>query len=575
MAGTSFKWMRIPQIGRNARRFFQILGVLRKHGFGELLYRMGLAGLWTRAKYRLTFGRFGAASVKLLRTEERIRLAFEDLGPTYIKFGQILATRPDLVPMSLIQELRKLQDQVPSFDPALAKKMIEDEIGAKVEEVFAEFDEKPLAAASIAQVHRARLKNGDDVVVKVQRPNLRRIIDVDLDLLRVLAEFVEARIPELRRWQPVAIVDEFDKSIHKEIDFEREAHNIKKFARNFADDDSIYVPRVYDDLTTEKVLTLEFIHGIKMDSEEIFKRKDLDRELIAKNGIRFTLTQTFVHGFFHADPHPGNIFIMPGNVICLIDFGMMGLLDQERIDDLIGFLVSVLTQNEDRMIRLFLKQGLIDENVNVKALKLDIHDLVDRYMGMEIMRIDVGRYIQQLFDVITRHKIVMPADLLLMGKALATIDGIARDIYPELDPIQAIRPYILQIYFRRLADPAYHARETMQAIDEAIYFLQRLPRDLRIITKRLREGEFRLKYDLDGPGYDRFLSERARATNRVSAAVMVVGLFLGGSYLIVNPAQGAVIWGLQLTSWLGVLAFLASVFYGLGFFFGLWRSGGQ
>jgi ubiquinone biosynthesis protein len=569
------KVTRLPQTVRNAARLWVILRVLTKHGFGEIVSQLQLVELPQRVMSRVTFGRYGKKQAQHLRWQERVRLVFEELGSTFIKFGQILATRPDLVPMSLIHELRKLQDRVPPFDPAQAKKTVEEEIGAPVGEVFAEFEEKPLAAASIAQVHRARLKNGDEVVVKVQRPGLRALIDTDLDLLHVLAELVEERIPDARRWQPVKIVEEFDKSIHKEIDFGREAHNIKKFAKNFAGDPSVYAPRVYDDLSTARILTMEFIHGIKMNSDEIFKRQDLDRELIAKNGIRFTLTQTFVHGFFHADPHPGNIFIMPGNVICLIDFGMMGRLDQERIDDLLGFLVAVLTQNPERMIRQFQKQGLVDETVDTRAMQSEISDLMDRYLGMEIMKIDVALYIQELFDIITRFKIVLPADLLLMGKSLATIDGVARDIYPELDPLSAIRPYILQIYFRRLADPEFYTRETMRALEEGVYFLQKLPKDLRIIMAKLREGEFRVRMMPDGPSWDRYLRDQNRSANRLAAAVLMVGLIGAASYLCTHAHMAATQRGADTLLALGIAGFVTAALFGIGFLYGLLRSGGQ
>jgi len=576
---TGFTIARLPRTLRNLQRIREIVAVIIKYGFDDVVFRLGLTGLWERTKYRLTFGRFGLEDVQKRSTEERIRLALEDLGPTYIKFGQILATRPDLVPMSLIHELRKLQDRVPPFGSADAKRTIEEDLGCRIDEVFAEFDDRPLAAASIAQVHRARLKAGDEVAVKVQRPNLRKIIDTDLELLRLLAELAEDRIPELKRWQPVAVVEEFDKSIHKEIDFEREAHNVKKFKKNFEGDAQVYAPRVYEDLSTDKVLTLEFIRGVKMTSEEIFTREDLDREAIARAGIRITLTQTFVHGFFHADPHPGNIFVMPGNIICLLDFGMMGILDQERIDDLLGFLVALLTKNVDRMLRLFLKQGLISEATNLRALKSEIYDLIDRYYEMEIMKVDVARYIGELFDIITRHRIILPPDLLLMGKALATIDGIARDIYPELDPISAIRPQILQIYFQRLADPTYHSRDTVRALEEGVYFLQRLPRDLRVLTTKLRDGEFQVKYVPDGPGFDRCLLERSRSGNRLAAAVLIVGMFAASGYLLVNAAamriaEPAATLPSVLTG-LGIWGLVVSALFGLGFLIGVLRSGGQ
>jgi len=580
----AIKLTRLPQTARNLTRLYEILRILGRHGFGDVIGRVGLEDYWTQLKKSVTFGRTEAlpTAVEQLRWEERIRMAFEELGSTYIKFGQILATRPDLVPMTLIHELRKLQDRVPPFDPAEARKIVESEIGAPITDVFAEFSEKPIAAASIAQVHKGKLKNGDEVVVKVQRPGLNDLITNDLDLLHILAELIEENLPELKRWQPVAIVEEFDKSIHKEIDFGREAHNIRRFAKNFAGDPDIYVPRVYDDLSTERVLTLEFIHGIKANADELFTRADLDRKKIAENGIRVTLTQVFVHGFFHADPHPGNIFIMKNGIICPIDFGMMGVLDQERIDDLLGFLVSLLTNNPERMIRQFQKQGIIDEYVDARAMRGDIADLMDRYLGMEVSKIDVALYIQQLFDLITRYRVALPSDLLLMGKSLATIDGIARDIYPELDPLQSIKPHILQIYMARLTDPDFYTRETKRAVEEGIFFLQRLPRDLRIITSKLRDGKLSVKLDPDGLGFEKMIKEQNRAANRQSVAVIIVGFLGVGAYMVATAysptfydgaTQSLSHVGRSLFT-LGVIAGAIGSLSGLGYLYGYLRTGG-
>lgn len=535
------KITRLPRTIRNLSRLYEILKVVAKHGFDDVAGRLDIGGSWRSFKHRVSFGRLGGQAdeeIERYTTEERIRRVLEELGSTYVKLGQILATRPDLIPMSLIHELRKLQDDVPAFDPNAARQTVEEELGAGVDELFSSFEPEPLAAASIAQVHRATLKSGDEVVVKVQRPGLRQKIRADLDLLHLIAELAEERIPELRRWQPTAIVAEFDKSIHREIDFGREAHNIRKFAKNFEGDPGIYAPRVYDDLSTERVLTMEFIKGVKMTSEGIASREGaLDRETVARTGIRCILRQVFVHGFFHADPHPGNVFVMDGNVVCLLDFGMMGQLDQERIDDLLAFLVAVLTNNPERMIRLFVRQGLVDERVDDRALRGDIADLMDRYLGVQVQNIDVATYIQQLFEIITRYRIVLPADLLLMGKSLATIDGIARDVYPELDPLSAIRPQILSIYFRRLTDPDFYMRDTRRAIEDAALLLQRLPREARVAMEKLRRGELTVRVDPRGPAFDAMVTSRNRSLNRLAAAIAIVGLAAVSSYLMVSTVS--------------------------------------
>jgi ubiquinone biosynthesis protein len=559
---------RLPSTIRNVGRMYDILKVVARHGFGDVVARTGLEGAWGGFKRRVSFGRWGGATVPVERfsVEERIRMIIEELGPTYIKFGQILATRPDLIPMSLIHELRKLQDDVPPFDPAVARATVEEELGTPIESLFTSFEEQPLAAASIAQVHRAELAGGEQVVIKIQRPNLRQVLVRDLDLLRQLATLLE-KDPEVRRWQPLALVDEFEKSISKEIDFGRELHNIKKFAGIFAGDPTVYVPRAYDDLSTDRVLTMEFIDGIKVSSEKLYTIEGLDREGIAKNGIRMILTQLFEHGFFHADPHPGNLFIMPDNVICPIDYGMMGSLDQERIDDLLAFLVSLLTNNPERMIRQLQRQGIASEKVNVQALRTDLADLMDRWLGIDLSRIDVATYIQAIFDVITRHRITLPADLLLMGKSLATIDGVARDIYPELNPIEAIRPHILRIYFKRLTDPDFYTRETRRSIEEALYLLQRLPRDLRLIVSQLRDGELVVRTEPSAATLEVMTRNRNRATNRQAAAILVVGIAAVSSYLLIH--------GDPWMQWFGGFGYFISAILGAHFFFGLLRSGGQ
>ncbi|RME72831.1 MAG: AarF/ABC1/UbiB kinase family protein, partial [Planctomycetota bacterium] len=401
---------------------------------------------------------------------------------------------------------------------------------------------------------------------KIQRPHLREILKRDLDLLRQLAALFE-RDPELRRWQPLALVEEFEKSIYKEIDFGRELHNIKKFAGIFADDPSVYVPSVYEDLSTERVLTMEFIDGIKVSSDRLREQPWFDPEVVAHNGVRMILVQLFEHGFFHADPHPGNLFILPGNVICPIDYGMMGLLDQERIDELLLFLVALLTQNAERMVRLLERQGIVGEHVDTGALKTDLLDLMDRWLGVDLARIDVAVYIQAIFDVITRHRIMLPPDLLLMGKALATIDGVARDIYPQLDPIEAMRPHVLRIYFRRLAAPEFYLRDTRRALEDSIYLAQRLPRIVHQVLLQLRDGRLLVRNEPSEPTLERILRERNRAANRQAVALLIVGGGAISSYLLIH-GQG---W----LPWLGGLGYVAAAVLGLYFVFGLLRSGGQ
>ncbi len=562
----------LPQAFRSIKRVPQIASVLIKYGFGDVVNRIGIDSLLHDMKVKL----FSDVPPEFegLTTEERIRRALEELGPTFVKFGQIMATRPDLIPMSLVVELRKLQDKVTPFDTTGIKAHVERELGRKIEDIFTEFDEKPLAAASIAQVHRATLKDGKKVVLKIQRPNLDRTIATDLDIIAFLAEQMEERVPETRRYSPTAAVREFKKSISKEIDFEREAYNMKRYARNFKDDPAVYVPKVYDEYTNAKILCEEFIEGVKVDSNAIKERASLDRETIATNRIHIVIESVFVHGFFHADPHPGNIFLLEGNRVCMIDYGMMGVLDQERIDELLVFLVSLLTKNTDKMIRLFFKLGIIGEDTDIRALRLDCDDLLNRYEMVELAKVDTGRLIQQLFDVITRHDIILPADLLIMGKALATIDGVARDIYPELDPLNAIRPHVLRIYMRRLADPLFFSREPVRVAEELWFLAQSAPRDLRLILKRIREGRANLGIELHG--LDASVKKYALATNRLSLSVVMGAIILGSCYLLVHASGDLTRWlgTFPLQAILGLVGIAIACFYGFVLFIGFLRSGG-
>jgi ubiquinone biosynthesis protein len=561
----------LPTAIRSLKRVPQIVRVLSKYGFGWVVNRMGLDTLFQDVKAKILSDE-PPPEIEAMTIEERIRHALEDLGPTFVKFGQIMATRPDLIPMSLVLELRKLQDKVAPFDTTGIKAHVEKELGKKIDDVFASFDEKPLAAASIAQVHRATLKDGKKVVLKIQRPNLEKTIAADLDIIAGLAQLMEDQIPEARRYSPTAAVREFKKSLTKEIDFEREAYNMKRYARNFKDDPSVYVPKVHDELTTPRILCEEFIEGIKADSKGLAAHPELDREALARAGIRIVIESVFVHGFFHGDPHPGNIFLLPGNRVCMIDYGMMGVLDQERIDELLTFLVSLLTKNTDKMIRLFFKLNLIGEDTDVRALRTDCDDLLNRYEMVELAKVDTGKLISELFDVITRHDIILPADLLVMGKALATIDGVARDIYPELDPLAAIRPHALKIYMKRLADPLFFSREPVRVAEELWFLAQSAPRDIRLVLRKLREGRAVLRLDLEG--LEKSVKKYALATNRLSLSVVMGAIILASSYMVVHTGVPEVLGRWNLTQWLGLVGLGIAVFYGFIIFIGFLRSGG-
>lgn len=559
----------VPQQFRNLARLPQIVRVLFKYGFGDVASRIGFDSAMHKVKARLfnVDTRFTS-----LTTEQRIKLALEDLGPTFVKLGQVMATRPDLIPMSLILELKELQDKVKPFDTSGIRELLETELGRPLDEAFAEFDDQPLAAASIAQVHRAKLKDGRQVVIKIQRPNLEKVIRTDIGLLHWLAEIAEERLPELQRYRPVGLVTEFERSVLKEIDFEIEAYHLRRFAKNFEGDPDIYVPAVIDELSTSRILTEEFVEGVKLNDPKIHEHEEIDLVRIAKNGLRLAVKQTFEHGFFHADPHPGNLFVVENTKLCVIDFGMMGSLDQDRIDELLSFLVGILTHDVDRLIRLFYRLDLIDEEVDVRALRRDVDDIIHRFKSMDLASINLGAFLQQVFDVISRHDIQVPADLLLVGKALATIEGVGREIYPGLNAVEEFRPLILKVFLRRLTDPSFFSRTPRRVMADVTHLLETAPRDVRLILRRLREDGVNLNIGVEQ--LEMLSRAHAQGQNRIAVGIVIAAMLLGGGYLLLHT---------DLTPWLGnfplagVLALgwlIGAGLLGFVLFVGSVRSGG-
>ena len=560
--------IRIPRTWRNISRAREIVAVIARHGFDDLLNRTGLAsryGLLRRFLWR--GGEGGGAHFTPF---ERIRMAMEDLGPTFIKFGQVLATRPDLLPMPLVQELRKLQDQVPPFPVEEVERVIVAELGAPVSSLFSEFDPHPLAAASIAQVHRARLTTGEAVVVKVQRPDLLRVLRNDLDILRALAFLVEERVPELRGYRPAGLVEEFEKSILREIDFTRELYHLKRFARLLEGDPTIHVPHAYEHLCTGRVITMEYVEGIKVDRLEEIERAGLDRKSIAENGTRLVLRQVFEFGAYHADPHPGNFFVLPDSRICLVDYGMIGTVDSERVDELLTFLVAVLTNDMNRLVRLFTDMGLIDGRVDIRGLKADTGEFVSRTTDLPLGRLDVGRYLSDLFDIIQRYEVRLPADILLMAKTVATMESVAQALSPDFDPFSVMRPYLLSLYVRRLTDPEFLAKRAVAVLDNYRRVAQILPGAVEEILGKLRRGDLRL--GLDVPEVRAAAQRESRATHRLAAAIVIAADLIVSTLFLLLPA-GPPLFGVPLGVLVGAACFGMGALGVLLLAVSIWQSG--
>jgi len=510
-------------------RYRQILQVLFKYGFGELMDSLKIEQIWEAGLRKISRKRREA--VDTLTGPERFRLALEELGPTFVKLGQVLSTRPDLIPLTFIEELTKLQDEVPPFPYSEVREIIQAETGKFPEELFESFDEKPLAAASIGQVHRARLKNGSDVVVKVQRPRIKKTIEIDLEIMLHLAGLMERHLEELQVIQPSRIVEEFARTLEEEIDYTVELSHIERFAKQFEKDDTIRVPQVYRELSTERILTMENIHGIKGSDLEALKRGGYDLPLLAERGADLIMKQIFVHGFFHGDPHPGNIFFLPENIICYVDFGMMGRIGRSEREDFADMLMAVVQRNDKKMVEAMLKLTEYDIEPDREKLELQMGNFIDRYLYLPLKDLRLGRLLQQLLELVTENRLTIKANFFLMMKALSQVESLGVELNPDFEIITRAKPFVQRVQMARL-NPKRIAEELFESGSELVSLLKDIPGEVRSILEQTRNGK--LKIIFQHRGLDRILTTLDRSSNRVAFAIVLAALIIGSSLIVLS-----------------------------------------
>jgi ubiquinone biosynthesis protein len=506
------------------------------------------------------------ARVERLTRPQRLRMAFEELGPTYIKLGQILSTRPDLIPMDFIQELSKLQDAVPAFPFKEVCKVVESEFGSPPEELFDSLEEEPQASASIGQVHRAVLKDGEAVAVKFQRPGIRKIIEVDLEIMLHLATLAEHHIEELVLHRPVKIVDEFARTLEKEIDYKIEATSMERCARQFLDDPYVYIPKVYREVTTSRVLTAEFVEGIKISDIDRLESAGLDRKVITTRGADLVLKQVFEHGFFHADPHPGNIFAMSNNVICLIDFGMVGVVDRQTRDDFVDLLDSIVHQNEIQASEVLLKLTYWDEEPDRRLLEREVADFMGRHLYKPLKDIELGKLLQQMLEMAGNFQLRMPPDLFLMMKALGTVEGVGRMLDPDFDMIARATPFIANVKLERY-NPERIAEDVFDLSAKLLRFLRHFPKEFLDITQMIRQRKLSLQ--IEHRGLETMLVTHDRISNRISFSILIAALIIGSALIVISETP-PLIYGISL---IGILLFFAAAMMGIWLLVAILRKG--
>jgi ubiquinone biosynthesis protein len=516
---------------KDVSRLRDIIGVLGKHGFGAMVTRLGLEET-VGVKSLMAYSDENDVPYTLA---QRIRMAIEDLGPTFVKLGQILSTRSDLVPADIIAELQSLQDDVPEMRFDQVRAQVEAELGGTLDVAFASFDETPIACASIAQVHRAVLAHEtEEVVVKVQRPAIAGQIESDLNILHFLARQVERNVPDLALMDPVGIVEEFDRAIHKELDFRNERRNMSRFSDNFKAFEGLRVPRVHDSYCTAKVLTMEFVRGVKITRAP--QELGVDATAISKRMLQALFKMIFGDGCFHGDLHPGNIFILPDGEIVLIDFGLMGRLTREQRDSVLDMLIGLSKQDYQLVARVFFDLGVKQPGVvyDYDRFEADVIEVMEQHiMGRLLSEMDFGAFFTDLVAGAIRHQIKMPPTYTMVFKALITVEGIGKTLAPEVNFIEEAEPFVKEMLAERY-NPSRLVKEAADTLATLSRFSRRFPRVAMRLLQDISEGRLGVRVQVEG--MDELVAQQRNDGKRQSRTIAFAALIVSGSLALDAPA---------------------------------------
>ena len=495
-------------------RFDEILRIFRKYDMDKLL------GQTTRNK--ISPFRSDADNKELLREDfpERLRLMFQELGTTFIKFGQLLSSRPDLVGERISEELSKLHDDNPPRDYEEIKETIETQLGGNIEDFFAEFSKEALATASIAQVHEAKLHSGERVAVKVQKADVEHIVETDLSIMRFIANESDRFNTGFKHLNLPAVVHEFDRSIHKEMDFDNELMNIRHLNDNFKYNDKIIVPVIYPDYSTEKVLTMEYVDGIKLSEVIAGSDPKYNKILIADRIVRSYFKQLFIDGFFHADPHPGNIFVTDDNAICFIDFGMMGALDEEFRQDLAELMIYFSDRNIDGLINQLVRMDILNEKTDINLLKSDLNDLFSKYYGVELSRFN--GIIEDLLFLMQKYDVRLPNEFVLMARGLSMVENTALRLDPDVDVVALLKPFARKLMIERY-NPLKMGHNAKNSFFTFEHMMRALPSLISKIFYKVEEGEITVNIQVN---------QISEITNQISLAIIIASLVIGSSLVM-------------------------------------------
>jgi ubiquinone biosynthesis protein len=551
----------IPHLYRNVKRWTEIISVLSKYGLADWISRLNIDLFKNQLRDRQ------GEALALHTPEKRIRLALTDLGPTFIKLGQLLSTRPDLVGVPLADELQQLRDDVPADPPVTVRKLIETELGQTVDELFAEFEDTPVASASIGQVHRARLRTGQLVAVKVQHARIEKTVREDLEVLAGLAILAE-RIPEFIHYRPRETVAEMARTLRRELDFGREERNLQQFAVFFEGDATVRIPTPFTELCTPRVLTMQWINGVALKNKGQLLAAGFDLEEIARRGANLYLRMIFEHGYFHADPHPGNIVLLPGNTIGLLDFGMVGRIEERLREDIEDMLLAIVQSDVSLLASLIKRVGSVPADLDETGFSTDVADFAGVYSTQSLSKFDLTGALNDMTEMIRRYHISLPPQVAMLIKVLVTLEGTARMLSPEFSLMEVMQPFHRRMLMRRMS-PARHWRKFRRLRFEVEELIEILPRRIMNILEQVQTGTFDVHLDHRG---------LEPSVNRLVLGMLASALFLGSALILSRQVPPVLfptptIFGLHNVSVLGITGCFVAVLLGLRLLRAITKSG--
>lgn len=530
---------------KNLKRYKEIVRILVKYGFTFIVEKLNMEGV----AYKIPITN-PPEEIKNMSTGEKLKSVIEELGPTYIKLGQILSTRKDLLDQDIIDELSKLRDSVEQFDTNIAKEIFKSEIGCDINQIFIEFNDEPIGAASIGQVYEAKLKSGQEVIVKIQRPNVEKTINSDIEILKCMIEGLKDLSKDKKvDIDVLRVVDEFHTQLLRELDYNFEAINAIKFKKIFEESTEVHIPKIYSEYTTKRVLVMEKVIGVKLNDIEKIKKLGWDTENISQIGIRSLFKQVLEYGFFHADPHPGNIFVVSKNCISYIDFGMIGIVDSKTLKFLNDTAIAIYEKNIDKVIYLLTELNILTPELDIDGLRQDLLYLIHYYYDVPIDKINVTDILNEVFRFLRKYKVYMPTQLATLAKTIITLEGTGRQLNPKFSISSAGEEFIKYYYLNKL-DPKKVLISSKQSAEEILLDLKTLPKQLRVILKNIEKNNIKIQIEeLKFTKLEKCVSDLA---TQLSLSLVLASMVVGSSLIIASP-------NINENFWISVMA-------GAGFF---------